>query len=349
VTIEENGQPLEGIRIEPLAKLSQPLTWEAILNNPLLKESEPIKNHARGTLFRLTPDESQELIRLLKDHGNNVSLPESKRHSYAKTVTFHQSFAYEEFIEGLKPITNDEAQVTYPVVEGAFREMCRKAEAAWRARGESAPQYVLVIDEINRANIAKVFGELIALIEDDKRLGEPNQIEVMLPYSQDSFGVPPNLYIIGTMNTADRSIALLDLALRRRFTFVELMPDPSLLKTVAGINLGGLLAQINQRIIALLDRDHQVGHSYLMGVTNAGDLEFVWYHRIVPLLQEYFYNDGEKLRAVIGDDFVQSVELSSIVAKALGEVADLETPRYEVVRLMGEEFLDALRKYISES
>lgn len=345
-TVEENRQSVEGIRIEPFTKLSQPLTWQVLLSNPLLQESEPVKNHARGTLFRLTLDESQELIRLLKENGNSISLPEMKQHSYAKTVTFHQSFAYEEFIEGLKPINGDGGQVTYQVVDGAFREICRRAEAAWRTRGENAPKYVLLIDEINRANIAKVFGELIALIEDDKRLGNHNQLELTLPYSQDTFGVPPNLYIIGTMNTADRSIALLDIALRRRFAFIELMPRPELLRPIAGLDLGKLLTQINQRIIALLDRDHQVGHSYLIEVKDAQDLGFAWYHRIVPLLQEYFYNDGGRLRAVIGDAFVQAVQPSIEAKKALGDLFDGETPRYEIQQLQGDAFLNGLQKII---
>ena len=142
-------------------------------------------------------------------------------------VTFHQSFAYEEFIEGLKPEITDGGGLSYVVRPGVFKDIATRAEAAWHKHGESAPKYLLIIDEINRANIAKVFGELITLIEDDKRLGKQNKLEVRLPYSGDTFGVPPNLYIIGTMNTADRSIALLDLALRRRFSFVEVTPDPS--------------------------------------------------------------------------------------------------------------------------
>ncbi len=268
-------------------------------------------------------------------------------------VTFHQSFAYEEFVEGLKPLppAEGESHIKYGIVPGVFRSICAKAEAAWRAKKEDPPKYLLVIDEINRANIAKVLGELITLIEDDKRLGETNEIKVTLPYSGDRFGVPPNLYILGTMNTADRSIALLDLALRRRFTFAELPPNPSLLNTVAGVNLGLLLACLNERIAALLDRDHQIGHSYFLSLpanADADDLRFVWYHRVVPLLQEYFYNDGERLRAVLGDNFVQKVEVSKSAATALGDLYDSETVKLEVIELGGDELVAALQRLTGE-
>lgn len=189
----------------------------------------------------------------------------------------------------------------------AEEELVESTEAT--ADGE--PRYVFIIDEINRGNVSKIFGELITLIESSKRLGADEEMKCTLPYSKDKFGVPKNVYILGTMNTADRSLVQLDTALRRRFGFEEMMPRPDLLKTTAdGIDLNKLLTEINTRIAALLDREHQIGHSYFIKTDNnltISEVVGIFKKHIIPLLQEYFFDDYESIKSILGKNFIKEV------------------------------------------
>ena len=242
-------------------------------------------------------------------------LPEELRR--VEFVTFHQSYAYEDFIEGIRPVLDGQA-LHYERRDGIFKRI------AQRASQNPDERYVLIIDEINRGNVAKIFGELITLIEPSKRKGRHDAAVATLPYSQDQFSVPDNLYLIGTMNTADRGIALLDTALRRRFKFVERMPDTKhkeLAENVERVNCRTLLRSINERIVELLDRDHQIGHTYLMGVHTLEDLADAFRDQIVPLLQEYFYDDWEKLRQVLNNNgFIESRQGKIVPEKKVFDV-----------------------------
>jgi 5-methylcytosine-specific restriction protein B len=242
-------------------------------------------------------------------------------------TTFHQSYGYEEFIEGIKPNMEPDGEgrgdITYHIEAGLFREFCERASQAIDQEtaddvglnraptvGELSPSqknYVFIIDEINRGNVAKIFGELITLVEPSKRIGQPEGMTVTLPYSKKSFGVPDQVYLLGTMNTADRSIAAIDTALRRRFAFREMQPDLDVLDgiSIEGISIRDMLSHMNQKISVLYDREHTIGHSYFLPLKDKPTIETlaqIFENRIIPLLQEYFCDDYEKIRLVLGDN-----------------------------------------------
>lgn len=246
--------------------------------------------------------------------------PESNR----SVITFHQSYSYEEFIIGLKAKTKEDGNIEYSYEKGVFYNACERAAVLAgysslaeccsdtnesrnakfaAAAGDKSRQFLFCIDEINRANISAVFGDLISLIEENKRLGAQNEMIVRLPYTQELFGVPANLRLLGTMNTADRSIQILDTALRRRFQFKEYLPDYSVLRSDKAKTI---LQAINDRIRALLGQDRQIGHSYFYDIEASAADESIQIlkalaNKIIPLLQEYFYNDVEKIRFVLGE------------------------------------------------
>lgn len=246
-------------------------------------------------------------------NDNPTFLSIKKRLSESQTkqlsfVTFHQSYSYEDFIEGYRPIEDEDRvsqTIGYELHNGIFKEICNLA------KDHPEHNYVLIIDEINRGNISKIFGELITLLEDNKRIGEDEEIIATLPYSRHKFGVPSNVYIIGTMNSTDKSIALVDIALRRRFKFEKFSP---IYDKIDNPDAKTLLESLNEKICALKNSDFVIGHSYFMNrkipVTDENNekLKEVFINQILPLIEEYFYNDWEALATILGPESIKATK-----------------------------------------
>lgn len=288
-------------------------------------------------IYNSLNDKSDFNIRLIK------KILQDKTKKFVKGASYYA--VYKSFIYFLKKLNNgslslvDENNATDDLKNLLDINAIKKE----KTNNILSKNYVLIIDEINRGNVSQIFGELITLIEPDKRIGEDEELRVTLPYSGDEFGVPSNLYIIGTMNTADRSVEALDTALRRRFSFEEMMPDynvPGLDNSVGGHKLSAIMRTINDRIEMLLDRDHLIGHSYFMKITenDTEALKLTFKDKIIPLLQEYFYGDYGKIGLVLGSGFVTTKKnikfnqaaFASVDFKYEG-IEELDKPLYEIL------------------
>ena len=327
-------------------------------------------------------DKDRSIIDMIEEKNNNIldekiflrfkELKEVKEEErQIEFITFHQSYSYEDFVEGIRPTlatkdnevkedSEDKKDLKYTIHSGIFKNICE------RAKNNQDKNYVLIIDEINRGNISKIFGELITLLEPTKRLGESEELKIRLPYSGEEFGVPKNLYILGTMNTADRSIALLDIALRRRFNFIEMPPRYELLNLInietigteskntenrETINLKKLLEAINTRIEFLLDKDHLIGHSYFINIKTFEDLKEVFRNSIIPLLQEYFYDDFEKIKFVLNGEksnfIVKKVESNSNYISEDMKKGFSKSLQDKIVYKINEEAFEEDKNYIN--
>ena len=314
MTTEEILNKVNSLNLGYNGHPSVQLTEHSINADFLVKKQQPLifkETEGRWYVDRLRLFEYEPKI------GNEYIKSEAIDRRY-DFITFHQSFVYEDFIEGIRPVCDTEEEkkndnqntnennIKYSIQDGIFKRLCKNALK------NPHKQYALFIDEINRGNIAEIFGELISLIEIDKRKGKYCEMDTILPYSKKPFIVPSNLDIIGTMNSADKSIAGIDIALRRRFDLINLPCDYNSLKNtlsangidsnnIDGIDVISLLRTLNQRLELLLDENHIIGHAYFIKVKSAIDIIDVVRKKIIPLLEEFFFDDLQKIQLVLND------------------------------------------------
>lgn len=320
-----------------------------------------VKSKQQPLIFNKTEDSSWEILKdkvdnevpelyeLINKVENFNPSPDKEIKRY-KFVTFHQSFSYEDFIEGIKPVMSDNTEISedlgYKIEDGIFKEICKDAAL------DPNNRYAIFIDEINRGNVSAIFGELITLIEKDKRQGVINEMSIELPYSKKKFSVPSNLDIYGTMNTADRSVEALDTALRRRFEFKEMMPNVDVIEglEVEEVSLSEVLQTINKRIELLVDRDHTIGHSYFVNANTKEKLADAFNNKIVPLMQEYFYGDYGKIGLVLGKGFVETIKNDKITFADFGyeNSEDFKIPSYSLKIIDSENIIDALHQLLNK-
>ena len=332
------------------AKSIRPIIWSCLQSHTIqTSETVGVKQRQSPFIFNKKNESYWEILEIevreqipelydMLESVNNFNPSADKQIQRYVFTTFHQSYSYEDFIEGIKPIMIEgevDGNIAYHIEDGVFKQLCKKAAL------DPENRYAIFIDEINRGNVSAIFGELITLIEQDKRKDASNAMTALLPYSKNQFSVPQNVDIYGTMNTADRSVEALDTALRRRFSFEEMLPKPELLKDkgengsgkVGKIVLEELLKTINERIEALVDRDHTIGHAFFMEVDSLDSLRNVFANKVIPLLQEYFYGDYAKMEMVIGPDFFNIKDSSKIKFAVKPEDFETTGKTYQIKNL----------------